>query len=179
MPLHLGSTLATLFVALFSSSLGIFASFRSRPRMPVMNGSWRISRTEGSRRGRGRGGERKKKRYSRPMRELFEDEGSWCSGVWKKKRQHEEVGETDGEGGLPTTSSFSYDWSNQLYPNYGGSSLMISIDGSNLDLLLTLSSISFREHFVYNRIFDHVRCISRLSRIRTRYFSLSKMILKR
>lgn len=88
MPLHLGSTLATVFVALFSSSLGVFASFRSRPRMPVMNGSWRISRTEGNRRRRRKGEEERGKKISRPMLELFEDEDSWCSGVWKKKRQH-------------------------------------------------------------------------------------------
>lgn len=131
MPLHLGSTLATVFVALFSSSLGVFASFRSRPRMPVMNGSWRISRTEGNRRRRrkGGGGERKKdiSAYARIIRRR---RLVVLGGVKEETTTRRWVKRTGG--GLPTTSSFSYDWSNQLYSNYGGSSLMISIDGSNL-----------------------------------------------
>lgn len=44
-------------------------------------------------------------------------------GGVKEETTNTEVAETDGEEGLPTTSSFSYDWSNRLYPSYGGSSL--------------------------------------------------------
>lgn len=82
MPLHLGSTLATLFVALFSSSFEFLP-----PSVRALGCRWWMNPGESPGQKGVEGGKGGGKKISRPMRELFEDEGSWCSGVWKKKRQ--------------------------------------------------------------------------------------------
>lgn len=69
-----------------------------------MNGSWRISRTEGSGRREGR----RKKDISAYARIIRRRRLVVLGGV-KEETTNTEVAETDGEEGLPTTSSFSYD----------------------------------------------------------------------
>lgn len=128
MPLHLGSTLATLFVALFSSSFEFLP-----PSVRALGCRWWMDPGEspgqkgveggGGRMGRGW----EEKRYLGLCENYSKTKTRGARGC-ERRNDNTKVGETDGEGGLPTTSSFSYDWSNQLYPNYSGSSLMISMD---------------------------------------------------
>lgn len=149
--LHLGSLQLTFSRVLFFSWELVFAAFCSRPQMPVMNESWRISRMAGG------------KKISQPMQELLEDDdvarvrGGGLGR--KKKRQHERSGvhgsRREREKCLPTTSAFRM--IDRSRCSSGRWSLMISI-GWEPDPLLTLSSI-----------ISFPRAFSTFVRLETRY----------
>lgn len=106
--LHLGSLQLTFSRVLFSSCELVFAAFCSRPRMPVMNESWRISRMAGGKkdipahagitrrrwRCRGEGVGPKEETTTRVV-----------GGAWKPKRTGEVSANDVG---------ISYDWSKPL-----------------------------------------------------------------
>lgn len=73
--LHLGSLQLTFSRVLFSSCELVFAAFCSRPRMPVMNESWRISRMAGG-----------KKRYPSPCRNYSKTMTLQGWGGWAERR---------------------------------------------------------------------------------------------